>query len=282
MKKKQTINCSGNLLTISKPIVMGILNATPDSFYDGGRNNSISSALKKANEIISDGAKIIDIGSFSTRPNGELISEKEEAERLFPILKAIKKEFPNQIVSVDTFRSEIAQRSVEQFGADVINDISAGTFDVQMFSVIAKLNVPYVMMHLQGNIQNMHTQNSYIDMMQEIILFFAEKINILKSNGVKDIIIDPGFGFSKDLQQNYVLLQQLKKFSLFDELLLVGLSRKSMIYKKLDILPEESLNGTSVLNTIALLSGANILRVHDVKEAVEAIELVELSTSVIL
>jgi len=273
--KKQFINCNGKLIDLSIPIVMGILNLTPDSFYDGGTNNSVNKAIAKAQMIIEEGAEIIDIGAFSTRPNGQNISTAEESGRLFPILKALRKELPTAIISVDTFRSEIALKSVEEFGVDIVNDISGGNFDEKMFSVISKLNVPYIMMHLQGNQQTMHSQTSYNELISDIIMYFSERIQKLKDIGVKDIIIDPGFGFSKTLEQNYQLLAKLDQLKIFDEPLLVGVSRKSMIYRLLNITPQESLNGTTVLNTKALLSGANILRVHDVNQAVETVKLVK-------
>ncbi len=254
---------------------MGIINITPDSFYDGGKNNTIKDALRKAEKIISEGGKIVDIGAFSTRRNMEILPVEQERSRLFPILEALKREFPSEILSVDTFRASIAREVVQTFGVDIINDISSGTFDCDMFDVVAELNVPYIMMHLQGTINTMHNPYSYLNIMNDIILFFSEKINLLKTKGVKDIILDPGFGFSKNLVQNYDLLNNLMQFNIFDELLLVGISRKSMIYKILDCEPEDALNGTSVLNTLALQANANILRVPDVKEAVEATKLLK-------
>lgn len=273
MKKKRFINCSGKLIDVSEPIVMGILNITPDSFYDGGRNNTELSALKKTEKIILEGGKIVDIGAYSTRPGTNFISQEQERERLFPIFEAIKKEFPSLVISVDTFRAKIAKEAVQSFGINIINDISSGTFDPEMFDVVAELNVPYIMMHLQGNFETMHNSYTYSNIAHDIILFFSEKVKSLKSRGVKDIILDTGFGFSKNMIQNYELLKDLKHFKVFEELLLVGISRKSMIYKALNFSSNEALNGTTVLNTIALQAGANILRVHDVKEAVETIQL---------
>ena len=275
MEKKQFINCSGKLIDISEPIVMGILNVTPDSFYDGGKNNTLVNALKKTEKIIEEGGKIVDIGAFSTRPNSQIITHEQERNRLFPILEVVKKEFPNQIISIDTFRAKIAKEAVLSFGVDIINDISSGMFDNQMFDVVTDLNVPYIMMHLQGNLDTMHNSYFYLNIVHDIILFFSEKISLLRIRGVNDIILDPGFGFSKNLIQNYELLKNLKQFDIFEELLLVGISRKSMIYKALDIESKGALNGTTVLNTLALQAGANILRVHDVKEAVETIELLK-------
>jgi dihydropteroate synthase len=273
--KKFSLNCRGKLLEIENPLIMGILNLTPDSFFDGGKNNSVFLALKRVEEIIVQGGAIIDVGAFSTRPNAPFISEEEELNRLSHSLAAIRKEFPEIIISVDTFRSSVARKVVENFEIDIINDISGGTFDDLMTDTIADLNVPYIIMHLQGNLQTMHSLYEYENIVNDIILYFSKRIELLKNKGINDIILDLGFGFSKNIIQNYELLKDLKHFSIFDELLLVGISRKSMIYKLLEINVNEALNGTSVLNTFALLNGANILRVHDVKEAVEAVRLVK-------
>ncbi len=274
-KKKFSLNCRGRLLQIENPLVMGILNLTPDSFFDGGKNNSVFKALKRAEEIIAQGGAIIDVGAFSTRPNASFISEKEELYRLSQALAAIRKEFPEIIISVDTFRSAVARQVVENFEIDIINDISGGTFDELMIDTIADLNVPYIIMHLQGNLQTMHSFYGYENIVNDIILYFSKRIELLKNKGINDIILDLGFGFSKNIIQNYELLKGLKNFTIFEELLLVGISRKSMIYKLLETNAKKALNGTSVLNTFALLNGAHFLRVHDVTEAIETIKLVK-------
>jgi dihydropteroate synthase len=272
-QRKHTINCNGRLLDLSNPLVMGILNVTPDSFYDGGKYNNDDTIVARAGQIISEGGAIIDVGAFSTRPGSALVSEEEEKNRLFPVLKLIKKEFPNSVLSVDTYRSEVAKLAVLEYGADIINDISAGTMDESMFPVIAQMKVPYIMMHIKGTPQNMQQNAVYEDMMKEIFAFFHQKTLVLRQLGVKDIVLDPGFGFSKTLEHNYELLARLEDFKIFELPLLVGVSRKTMIYKLLNSNPAEALNGTSVVNTIALLKGANLLRVHDVKEAVEGVKI---------
>jgi len=269
----KTINCNGELLNLDKPIVMGILNITPDSFYAGSRFVTEKEILNRVNEIILQGGTIIDIGAYSSRPNAIHITEREELERLEFALKIINKNFDNLIISVDTFRANIAKIVVQNFGVSIINDISSGEMDNKMFETIAELNVPYVMMHMKGTPQDMQTNCKYDNLMKEIILYFSAKIEKLKLLGVKDIIIDTGFGFGKDLEQNYELLNKLHNFDIFELPILVGVSRKSMIYKLLETSPENSLNGTTVLNTIALQKGANILRVHDVNEAVELIKI---------
>lgn len=274
--KKISINCKGQLIDFGKPIVMGILNITPDSFYDGGFYNREDKILQRLNKMISEGAKIIDIGAYSSRPGAKHISEKEELNRLKPVLELILKHFPGLIVSVDTFRSKIAQTVVENFGVSIINDISAGELDDKMFETISRLQVPYIMMHMKGTPETMQQNTQYKNLIKEIIDYFTVKIASLKAMGVHDIIIDPGFGFSKTLEQNYQILKNLKDFQILELPVLAGLSRKSMIYKHLDINPAKALNGTSVLNTIALQNSADILRVHDVKEAAEVINLVEL------
>jgi len=274
--KKKSINCKGQLIDFGKPIVMGILNITPDSFYDGGFYNHEDKILQRLNKMISEGAKIIDIGAYSSRPGAKHISEKEELNRLKPVLELILKHFPSLIVSVDTFRSKIAQTVVENFGVSIINDISAGELDDKMFERISRIQVPYIMMHMKGTPETMQQNTQYKNLIKEIIDYFTVKIASLKAMGVHDIIIDPGFGFSKKLEQNYQILKNLKDFQILELPILAGLSRKSMIYKHLDINPAKALNGTSVLNTIALQNGADILRVHDVKEASEVINLVEL------
>ncbi len=269
----KTINCGGKLISLSTPIVMGILNITPDSFYDGGAYKNDKDILNKAEQMILEGASIIDIGAYSTRPNAKDISIVEEQERLIPIIKLIKNTFSDIPISVDTFRSVIAEIAINE-GADMINDISGGTMDEHMFDIITKYKVPYVMMHIRGTPATMQINPTYENVIKEVMDFFIEKIAILKSKGVNDIIIDPGFGFGKTLENNYQLLNHLSLFRMLDCPILCGLSRKSMINKVIDIKPDAALNGTTVLNTIALQNGANILRVHDVKEAMEAIKLV--------
>lgn len=273
MQTKKSIRCKGKLLTLDKPIVMGILNLTPDSFYDGNFYNSHEKITKRIHQIINEGAQIIDIGAYSSRPGAKNISEKEELDRLVPVLEIISKDFPDAIISVDTFRSHIAEVAVNNFGVSMINDISGGNMDKNMFDTIAKLNVPYILMHMRGNPQTMQKLTNYHDIVDEVLNYFISKTEGLKKSGLNDIIIDPGFGFSKTLEQNYTLLNNLQSFQILELPILAGISRKSMIYKFLNTKPEDALNGTSVLNTIALQKGANILRVHDVKEAFETIKL---------
>lgn len=274
-KKNNFLNIKGELVDFSQACVMGILNITPDSFYSGSRFNSLESIRKRANQIFSEGGKIIDVGAYSSRPGAENISADEEKFRLKPALKLLRDEFPNAIVSLDTFRSDIAQWAVEEFGISIINDISGGTADKNMFSVIAKLHVPYILMHMRGTPQSMVSEAEYNDVVKEVIYELAEKTRTLHELGVCDIIIDPGFGFAKSIEQNFNILHHLEMFHIFEHLLLVGVSRKSMIYKLLHISPEEALNGTTVLNTLAIQKGADILRVHDVKEAVEVIKIMK-------
>lgn len=269
------INIKGALMDLSTPQVMGILNITPDSFYAGSRNQTAQEISERANRILEEGAGIIDIGAYSSRPNAENISPEEEMRRLRMALEILNKEHPDAIISVDTFRADVAAMCVEEFGVAIINDIAAGEMDPHMFDTVARLNVPYIMMHMQGTPQTMQTTPHYDNLIKEIFLYFAAKIEQLHSKGVKDIILDPGFGFGKTVAHNYELLNQLQEFSLFEMPVLVGVSRKSMIYKLLGGTPFEALNGTTALNTISLLKGANILRVHDVKEAVETVKIVE-------
>ena len=256
------------------PQVMGIINITPDSFFAGSRKQVENEIIERCRQIIVEGGTMIDIGAQSTTPRSTLLTAKEEAARLMPALKLIRREFPEAILSVDTFYADVARQSVEEFGANIINDISGGQIDEQMFPAIARLQVPYVLMHMRGVPQTMQQHTDYEDLIQDILYYFSERKARLNLLGVNDVIIDPGFGFSKTLSQNYELMAYLKYFHIFEEPLLVGISRKSMIYKLLGSSPEESLNGTSVLNTVALLSGAAILRVHDVKEAVECLKIV--------
>lgn len=270
-----TINVKAQLLDLSTPQVMGILNVTPDSFYSASRMQTEQEIAERVQQIIDEGASIIDIGAYSSRPNAVHISSNEEMDRLRMGLEIINRYHPEAIVSVDTFRAEIAERCVEEYGAAIINDISAGEMDKQMFETVTRLKVPYIMMHMQGTPQNMQQQPHYENLLKEIFLYFAQKIQQLRDLGMKDIILDPGFGFGKTLEHNYELMEHLEEFRLFELPLLVGVSRKSMIYKLLGNSPQEALNGTTVLNTVALMKGAHILRVHDVHEAVEAVRIVE-------
>jgi len=272
--KKKSIVCENKLISFEYPIVMGILNLSPDSlFYIGNRNLSGLALLREAEKMIKDGATILDIGAMSTRPGSLPISEEEERYRLLPAIAIIKRNFPDAIISIDTYRSSIAKAAIDN-GASMINDISGGTLDNMMFDTIAKLQVPYILMHIKGTPQNMQENPVYKDVVNEILDFLLKRIKILNDLGVKDVIIDVGFGFGKTIEDNYKLLRNLHKFHITEAPILVGISRKSMINKVLNISPEDALNGTTVLNTLALLQGANILRVHDVKEAVETIKLV--------
>ena len=275
MKTPLYINVNGRLMDLSEPQVMGILNVTPDSFYAGSRSETEKDIVQRLHQIIDEGASIIDIGGYSSRPNAEHISAEEEMSRLRNGLEIIRKHSPNAVVSVDTFRADVAKMCVEEYGVAIINDISAGQMDEQMFPTIAKLGVPYIIMHMKGTPQDMQVSPKYDHFLKEIFYYFSEKVQKLRDLGVKDIIIDPGFGFGKTLEHNYELMNHLEEFSLFELPLLVGVSRKSMIYKLLGTTPEEALNGTTALHTIALLKGAHILRVHDVKEAVESIKIVQ-------
>lgn len=269
-----TINCQGNLLDISSPRVMGILNSTPNSFYDGGKYRSDLEFLGQVEKMLDQGASFIDLGAYSSKPDADWVSEEEEIQRILPVVNLILKEFPKTLISIDTFRSEVAKRAVDQ-GAVMINDISAGLLDSRMLEVVGQLKVPYIMMHMRGTPQTMKSLTDYKDIIKEMNYYFSERIAVARSYGIKDIILDPGYGFAKTTAQNYEVLQKQELFKFFELPLLVGFSRKSMIYKVLDIEPQEALNGTSVVNTIALTKGANILRVHDVKEAVEVIALVK-------
>lgn len=266
------INCKGNLIDLSSPKVMGILNLTPDSFYDGGKYKNTQQALNRVEEMLNDGASFIDVGAYSSRPSAAHISEDEELKRLMPILGELTKNFPEIILSVDTFRAKIAKQAVEA-GASIINDISAGNLDEDMFQTIADCQVPYIMMHMKGNPQTMKQHCEYKDLLQEVNFYFSEKIKKARAIGINDCIIDPGFGFAKNIPQNFELLRQLDQLQFHEVPILVGVSRKSMIYSLLSSTPEKALNGTTVLNTIALQKKANILRVHDVKEAVEVVQL---------
>lgn len=271
----KTINIKGELLDLSSPVVMGILNVTPDSFYSDSRKESETEIVERVREILDQGGGIIDVGAQSTRPSSTLLSAKEEIERLKFALPLITREFPDAILSVDTFYGDVARFCVEEHGVAIINDISGGEMDKTMFPVVAQLNVSYVLMHMRGTPQTMNDLTDYDDLIQDIFLYFSRKIVELHGLGLNDIIIDPGFGFSKTIDQNYELMAVLRGFSIFEMPLLVGISRKRMIANLLDVTPAESLNGTTILNTFALENGANILRVHDVKEAVEAVKIVE-------
>ena len=274
-----SINCNGKLIDVSSPKVMGILNITPDSFFDGGKYNNPQSIVKQVEKMLSEGATFIDVGAYSSRPGAKHISEKEEKERILPVIKLLAKEFPQILMSIDTFRSEIAEACINE-GACIINDISAGNMDENMFTAVAKLNVPYIIMHMKGTPQNMQKNCTYNHVVNDVIFYFSKKINELRLLGVNDIITDVGFGFSKKLEHNYKLLKHLELFKSLEVPTLAGLSRKSMLFKPLGITQKEALNATTTANTIALLNGANILRVHDVKEAVEAIKIVELLKNV--
>ena len=266
------MNCKGKLIDFSTPKVMGILNITPNSFYDGGRFIAQNEILNQVEKMIIEGATFIDIGAYSSKPNAEFVSEKEEIERILPVLNLILEKFPETIISIDTFRSQVAKICIEN-GAAIINDISAGNRDEKMMEIVAKYNVPYIMMHMRGDAQSMQSLTNYENIIKEILFYFSEKIAKARSLGINDLIIDPGFGFAKTLEQNFEVLSKLELFQMLELPILAGISRKSMIYKTLETNAENALNGTSVLNTIALSKGAKILRVHDVKEAVECVKL---------
>ncbi|WP_298239128.1 dihydropteroate synthase [uncultured Algibacter sp.] len=269
-----TINCKGEIIDLASPKVMGILNITPDSFYDGGKHKNETAILKHTESMLNQGATFIDIGAYSSRPNANHVHEDEELKRIIPVVNLILKTFPEALLSIDTFRSKVAEASVKA-GAAMINDISAGKLDNNMLQTVASLNVPYIMMHMRGTPQTMQLQTNYDDLIKNIIYYFSERIAIAKSLGIIDIIVDPGFGFAKTLEQNYELLSKFELLKIIDKPILAGISRKSMIYKTLKTSAEEALNGTTILNTVALQKGASILRVHDVKEAMECIKLVE-------
>ena len=267
-----SINCNGELISLSTPKVMGILNITPDSFYDGGRYKDTKSILIQVEAFIDQGATFIDIGAYSSRPGAAFVSEEEELKRITPVIDLILKSFPDCKISIDSFRSKVIQKCVEA-GAVISNDISSGKLDPLMFETIAKLKVPYIMMHMKGTPQNMQKHTEYEDLINDIYLYFSDRINRANEHGIQDLILDPGFGFSKTLEQNYKVLNKLKVFKNLNYPILSGLSRKSMIYKTLESTSGEALNGTTALNMLALINGANILRVHDVKEAMECIKL---------
>lgn len=271
-----TINCKGQLIDLSTPKVMGILNVTPNSFFDGGKYKNESEIRSQVEKMLNDGATFIDIGAYSSKPNADFVSEAEELQRIVPIVNLILEHFPETLISIDTFRSEVAKACIEN-GAALINDISAGNLDDKMFETIAKYNVPYIMMHMRGTPQTMQTMTNYENIVKEILYYFSEKIAKARSLGINDLILDPGFGFAKTIEQNYEVLQKLDLFSILELPILAGFSRKSMIYKPLHSNAESALNGTTALNTIGLIKGAKILRVHDVKEAMECASLYNLT-----
>jgi len=273
-QQKNTINAGGSLIDFTIPRVMGILNITPDSFYQGSRTPGADDALRRAEKLLSDGAAMLDIGAYSTRPGATEVSAEEEIGRIVPVIQALVSEFPTAILSVDTFRASVARASVEA-GAHIINDISGGDLDPQMFETVAALRVPYILMHMRGTPQTMTSMSGYDDIFREVLSYFAARIARLKELHVHDIILDPGFGFAKNAAENFELLNQMEKFSVCGLPVLAGLSRKRTIWQTLGVSSEEALNGTTVLNTVALQKGASILRVHDVKEAVEAVKLIE-------
>ncbi|WP_370579282.1 dihydropteroate synthase [Mucilaginibacter sp. X5P1] len=273
--KKATLNAGGKLIDLTTPKVMGIINLTPDSFYADSRKQDTGSALQQAEKMLTDGATFLDIGAYSSRPGAEDISIQEELDRLLPVVEAIVKAFPDAVLSIDTFRAGVAEAAIKA-GAHIINDIGGGGLDADMFATIARLQVPYILMHMKGTPQNMNQLAQYEDVFNEVYDYFTDKYHQLKQLGVKDVILDPGFGFAKKTEHSYTLMNRLQDFNVLQLPLLVGISRKNMIYKTLGITAAEALNGTTALNTIALTKGANILRVHDVKEAVEAVRIWEM------
>ncbi len=268
-----TINCKGTLINLSTPKVMGIVNVTPDSFFDGGKLTNSNEIVLQVEKMLRDGATFIDLGGYSSKPGAEFVSEAEELNRVVPIVKVLVEKFPDILLSIDTFRSEVAKQAIEN-GAALINDISAGLLDENMLDTVAKLQVPYIMMHMKGTPKTMQSLANYDDLLKEMNFYFSERIAKARSFGLNDIIIDPGFGFAKTMEQNYELLQNLELLQFHDLPILAGISRKSMIYKALETSPENALNGTTFLHAFCLQKGANILRVHDVKEAVECVSLI--------
>lgn len=274
MRKARYINANGKLLDLSTPCVMGILNATPDSFYADSRMQTEAQIARRVEQMAQEGAGIMDVGAYSSRPGAADVSAKEEMERLRTALGVVRRLQPDAIVSVDTFRADVARMCVEEYGAAIINDISGGELDKDMFATVARLQVPYVLMHMQGTPQDMQQRPHYDSLLEDVFLYLARKVQQLRDLGVKDIILDPGFGFGKTLEHNYELLAHLEDFRIFELPLLAGVSRKSMIYRLLDATPAEALNGTTVVHSICLLKGADILRVHDVRQAVEAVKII--------
>lgn len=270
-----TINCNGRLMDLSEPVVMGILNVTPDSFYAGSRKEGENAIRERVRQIVDEGGRIIDIGAYSSRPGADDVPVEEEMERLRKGLRIVFDEVPDAVVSVDTFRADVAKLCVEEYGVSIINDISGGMFDEKMFDTVAALRVPYILMHIQGTIRTMQQHPHYENITKEVCMYFAEKVQRLRDRGARDIILDPGFGFGKTVEHNYELMAHMDMLKVFKLPILSGISRKSMIYRLLGGGPEDALNGTTVLNTISLLKGANILRVHDVKPCVEAVKIVQ-------
>jgi dihydropteroate synthase len=266
------INCKGSLIDMSVPKVMGILNCTPDSFFDGGKYANDAQLLQQAENMLEQGAAFIDIGAYSSKPSAQFVSEEEELQRIVPVVELVLKHFPNALISIDTFRARVAKACIEG-GAAIVNDISAGLLDEAMMHIVGQLKVPYIMMHMRGTPQTMVKLTQYDDVVKDMLFYFSQRISAARAAGIKDIIIDPGFGFAKTLAQNYEVLSKLELFKFTELPLLAGISRKSMIYKLLGTTAQESLNGTTVLNTLALTKGAMILRVHDVKEAVECVKI---------
>ncbi len=273
-QKKATLNAGGRLIDLSDPKVMGIINLTPDSFFAGSRKQDVAEALQQAEKMLDEGAAFLDLGAYSSRPGAEDISVQAETDRLLPVVEAIAEGFPDAILSIDTFRSKVAEAAIKA-GGHIINDISGGHMDEEMFATVARLQVPYILMHMKGTPQNMLKQAHYEDVFAEVYDYFVDGYYRLKQLGVHDVIIDPGLGFAKKTEHSYALMSRLQDFNMLQLPVLVGVSRKTMIYKTLGVTAEQALNGTTALNTIALVKGANILRVHDVKEAVEAVKLFE-------
>ncbi|MES2849116.1 MAG: dihydropteroate synthase [Bacteroidota bacterium] len=269
-----TLNCKGKLLVLDTPVVMGIINITPDSFYEGHLDKNITTILQMAGKMLADGAAILDVGGQSTKPGSNPITADEELKRVLPVIDAIKKNYPEAIVSIDTYYSKVAQEAINA-GASIVNDVSAGEMDNKMLATVAALQVPFIAMHIKGTPETMQNNPLYEDVVKEVLDFFIKKIDECKKAGIKDVVIDPGFGFGKTIQHNFQLLKNLAAFKMLDKPILAGLSRKGTIYKTLNITAAEALNGTTCLNTIALLNGANIVRVHDVKEATETIKLLQ-------
>jgi len=273
--KKVTLNAGGKLIDLSTPKVMGIINLTPDSFYADSRQPAVTDALQQAEKMLADGAAFLDLGAYSSRPGAEDISVQEETDRLLPVVEAIVAQFPDTVLSIDTFRAQVAEAAIKA-GAHIINDISGGQLDDAMFATVARLQVPYILMHMKGNPKTMNQLATYEDVFNEVLDYFTDRYRQLKNLGVNDVILDPGFGFAKKPEHGYALLNRLEEFNRLGLPVLVGVSRKKMIYDQLGVTAAEALNGTTVLNTIALTKGANILRVHDVKEAVQAVKLMQL------
>jgi dihydropteroate synthase len=281
LKRKNSINLGGELIEFFHPVVMGIINVTPDSFYDGGKLEDEKVLLAAVEKMVADGATFIDVGAVSTKPGAAMVSTKDELGRLLPAVHAIRKNFPEIPLSIDTFRSWVAVRVIDEIGPIIVNDISGGSLDSKMFETMGKMNVPYILTHIQGTPRTMQENPQYEDVVKDVSNWLSDRVKKLTKLGVKDVIIDPGFGFGKNIQHNYDLLNRLDSFKVFQLPVMVGLSRKSMIWKLLNCSPEETLNGTSVINSMALLGGADILRVHDVKEAMESIKIYEALKSIV-